>query len=130
MTEKFEYSYTAPTEDERMEVESIRRKYIPQEKRRTDLERLRALDKKVKNPPLACALTIGIIGALIFGLGMTFSTEWENLALGIPLCVLGAVIVGVNFPIYNAFLAHRKKKYAKEILELSDKLLGNVDKKD
>jgi len=122
MDKKFEYTYSAPTEEERREIESIRLSYSP--KKESDIDRLKSLDKRVKNPPLILALIIGILGILTFGLGITFSTEWENIAVGIPVCAVGAVIMGVSYPVYKAFLSSRKKKYAAEILALSDKLLN------
>lgn len=125
MDKKFEYTYSAVTEDERGEIENIRSRYLAP-KKESGLERLRYLDKKVKNPPLILALSIGIVGANIFGLGITFSIEWGNLYAGIPLGALGAALMVVNSFIHTRFLESRKKKYGKEILELSEKLLkGN-----
>lgn len=128
MDKKFEYTYSAATEEERGEIESIRSRYTPHEKAEGGLERLRALDKKVKNPPLVLALTVGIAGTLIFGLGLTFATEWKNLAAGIALGVAGIAVTALNPFLYKKFLAHRKKKYGDEILALSAKLLQEKPK--
>lgn len=128
MDKKFEYTYTAATEEERGEIENIRSRYLPK-KEKSGLEKLRALDSRVKNPPLIFALSAGIAGALIFGLGMTFSTEWSNLYVGIPICTFGAVIMAVNPLIHKRLLESRKKKYGKEILELSEHLLQDKQPK-
>ena len=40
MNNQFNFKYTAPTEEERKEIDSIRRQYTPQEKTETKLERL------------------------------------------------------------------------------------------
>lgn len=126
MTDKFEYTYSAPTEDERAEIESIRNTYIQHDNYvDSDLKKLRKLDQNVKNPPLILALVVGIIGTLIFGLGITFATEWTNLAVGIPVGLFGAMIMTVNPFVHKVFLAHRKQKYGEKIIALSDKLLDD-----
>ena len=38
MNNKFNYTYSAPTEEERREIESIRNKYAPQEQTESKLE--------------------------------------------------------------------------------------------
>ena len=48
MSKKFEYKYTAPTMEERKEIDSIRRQYLPTDKSMTKMDRLRYLDRKVK----------------------------------------------------------------------------------
>ena len=52
MSNQFNYTYSAPTEEERKEIDSIRRKYAPQEQTETKLQRLRRLDKLVRQPPI------------------------------------------------------------------------------
>lgn len=51
--EKFNYTYTAPTEEERREIASIRKEYLPRgsAKETTKAGRLRELGKKVKTSP-------------------------------------------------------------------------------
>lgn len=124
MDNKFSYTYTAPTEQERAEIESIRRDYSPEGRKQTDLEKLRALDKKVKNLPMVLSLTIGIIGTLIFGLGICMALEWNLLLWGIVVGIIGCIPVGLAYPCYKWILARQKKKYGNEIIALSDKLLN------
>lgn len=126
MSNKFEYNYSAPTEEERREIESIKNEYLPKTKgaEKSGVERLRALDNKAKNPPLVCSLSLGIIGILLFGFGLTCWLEWTLYIAGVITGVIGAVIVGINPFIYKAFLARRRKKYSAEILALSSELLN------
>lgn len=124
--EKFEYSYSAPTAEERREIEGIRRQYCPAqdtESAEHGLETLRRLDKKVKSPATAVALTLGIAGVLIFGLGLTAVLEWNALGIGIAVSFIGAAIASLSHPVYTAILKRRKRKYAARILELSETLL-------
>ncbi len=122
MDEKFSYTYSAPTPSEREEINSIRSAYLP--RKETDLERLRALDRKVHMPPKVIAIALGIFGLLLFGLGMTLALEWELLLWGIAVGVVGAAVMGIAYPVYRAMLARRKKRYGDEIVRLSDALLG------
>lgn len=125
MGERFEYNYNAPTEEERIEIESIRNQYLPKNKTLTKLERLKSLDFKVKNISLIIGLTIGIIGCLIFGLGLTFFLEWSNNILGAIFGVLGILIMIPAYFVYKIIFNKLKEKYGKEILELSNELLNN-----
>ena len=69
MADKFNYTYTAPTESERREIEEIRRQYAADGQTDDKLKRLRRLDKLVNFPPrIAAGLTIAA-GVLIFGAG-------------------------------------------------------------
>lgn len=43
----FRLDYSAPTDDERREIESIRGKYLPQKESATKMDKLRALDAKI-----------------------------------------------------------------------------------
>lgn len=129
---KFKYSYTAPSKDERREIEEIKRRYGVENREKGKMARLRDLDKKVKNPPTVVGLTLGIIGTLVFGLGLTFVLEWANLLLGILLMLVGCIPVAAAYPAYNITLGRGKKKYGDEILRLSEELLGGElkDEKD
>ncbi len=125
MSKKFEYSYSAPTEAERKEIESIKKQYMAEEKREeTDMEKLRRLDAKVKNMPTMYALIAGIFGILVFGLGLTMVLEWNELVWGVCVMIVGVVPMGLAYPIYQFTLKEGKKKYGAEILALSEKLLN------
>ena len=120
---KFEYSYRAPTEEERREIESIRRFYGEGEDEK--FLRLKKLDARVKNLAAGCALSMGAGGCLLFGLGLSMVLAFELTAAGIAVAAVGAVPMLLANPVYNAVLKRGKKKYAAEILRLSDELLGD-----
>lgn len=122
--EKFAYSYAAPTEKERKEIASIRRQYQPQTNTEGKLERLRALDKRVKDSATITALCFGIVGCLIFGGGMALTLEVGNLLFGIPVSLIGMIPMILAYPMYHKVLRYSKKKYGEEIIKLSDELLS------
>lgn len=113
-----EFSYD---EKQLQTAQNIRESYG--ERRETDLEK-----EKVKRPADILAYTLGVIGALILGVGMCICMGVlgaSNLfALGIVVGVAGIAVVVANYFIYRAVLNSRKKKYSAEVLALSDKILG------
>lgn len=120
----FRYTYTALTPEEKKEIEGIRRNYAPSETTaETSLERLRRLHAKTKNPPTALSLTLGVVGTLVFGTGLCMVLEWNLPLWGVIVGALGALVAGLAYPAYRWLLKRNKKKYAAEILELSDELL-------
>ena len=125
MSEKFEYKYTAPTDQEKREIEAIKRQYVKVEEPTSKLERLRELDAKVKRTPTILALTLGIVGTLLFGTGMTFFLEWITLwYVGIPLSIIGLILISLAMPVYKKIKQKNIDKYRDEIIELSDSLLN------
>ncbi len=124
MKDKFEYNYTAPTVNERKEIESIRNQYLPKDNYNLTLEKLRKLDNKVKQTPMIYGLTFGVIGLLLFGLAMSFFLEITNLwYLGIPSAIIGVIIMALAYPVYNKVYTKLKDKYKDEIIKLSNELL-------
>lgn len=123
---KFRYTYTAPTEEERREIESIRAAYR-KDVRSEKLERLRRLNARVKNVAMSVALTLGVLGLLVFGLGMTMILEWSILAGGVAVSAAGVLPMAAAAPAYNFVLRRGKEKYGEEIVRLSEELLGDDD---
>ncbi|MBQ9761716.1 MAG: hypothetical protein IJV82_01415 [Oscillospiraceae bacterium] len=119
----FSYTYSAP---EQQEVLNIRKKYLPQSE--TKLEELKRLDGLVQTSGVMEALSIGIMGCLVFGLGLCLAMEvigsirW----LGILLGAIGAVGMGFAYPINRKFYEKNKQKYAPRILELAAELTGEI----
>lgn len=126
---KFNYSYSAPNESERREIESIKRQYVSAPEKEDKLELLRDLNKRVIRPPMVVSLTTGIAGTLVMGLGMAMVLEWEILVWGVIIGVLGAAVAAVAYPVYRAILNSNKRRYGQQIIELSNELLNvNNDK--
>ena len=96
--EMFTYHYSS---SEQEEVKSIREKYEKREE--SKLERLRRLDASVTRPGSIAAVTLGIAGALILGLGMCFCMVWEML---LPGCLIGIIGFGLVSAIYDCINAY------------------------
>lgn len=119
----FEYTYSAPTETERKVIDNIRRQYVTEQKEKDAFTRLKELDGKVKNTAIVWSLIFGVVGTLIFGLGLTMILEWSVWLWGVVFMAIGAIPVALAYPVYNFFIARGKKKHGQEIVELSEKLL-------
>lgn len=125
--------------DQEFLVQKIRTQYT--EKENTQLDSLKALDKKVKKPANVFAYTFGTIGALVLGSGMSLAmnviepgtyggiTIGENMMLpGIITGLVGIAMVSVNYPIYKSILNSRRNKYADKIIALSDEIMKGEGK--
>lgn len=124
---KFEYKYTAPTQEERLEIEDIRRNYIPKDEKNTQLVILRKMDRKVQNLPTLIGLCIGITFCLVFGLGLTMCLEWDLIVGGIFVMFIGLVPMFLNPMIVSRATTYLKDKYKEDILRISDELLNKKD---
>lgn len=118
--EGFSYTYSAK---EQAEIKKIRQKYAP--KTEDPMERLRRLDDSVTSKATAVALVLGIVGALILGLGMSCVLVWaEKLFFaGIVIGVIGIGIVLAAYPVYEHIVKRERARIAPEIIRLTDELL-------
>ena len=115
--------------DQEFLVQKIRTQYT--EKQHTELDELKALDAKVKRPANTFAYVFGSVGAIIMGAGMSLVMTdigtrigmANTIVPGIAVGVVGLVMALVNYPVHKSMLNARKKKYAQQILELSEKLV-------
>ena len=77
----FEYTYSAQRQQE---VEEIRKAYLPKEEDK--LSELRKLHAIPTRKAQTVSLTVGIIGALIMGMGMSLCMTDLGAALAIRFC--------------------------------------------
>ena len=119
MSENFHYSYSAEKQNE---IEAIRKKYLPREEQEDKLEQLRRLDAGVTTPGLIASMALGIVSALVFGVGMCCFLVWNRFALGALLCVVGVVGMLAAPWLYRRLVEKRKQQIAPEILRLTDEL--------
>lgn len=121
---RFEYKYSALSSEERLEIESIRRRYLKESSGEGRTQELKRLDFYVRSFPVAIAITVGVIGILLFGLGLTLVLEFNETLLGIILGAVGVLVLAPANLIYNRLTAFQKKKYGQRILDISEELLG------
>lgn len=106
-------------------VRRISNQYV--ERQPTDLDELRALDKKVKRPAQIFAYVFGSLSSLVLGTGMCLAMKiiGDMMIPGIIIGCVGIALVSINYSIYKAMLKSRKDKYSGKVLEMSNKILNN-----
>ena len=121
----FEYTYSAQRQQE---VEEIRKSYLPKEEDK--MEQLRKLHSIPTQKAQSVSIATGVIGALILGTGMSLCmTEigdfFGSLAMmiGVAVGLVGMVLVGAAYPLYNRVLKTQREKIAPDVLRLTDELL-------
>ncbi len=116
--------------DQQFMAQKIRTQYM--EKQTNELDELRKLDSKVKNPANVFAYSFGSISAIIMGAGMSLVMTDIGSVIGVADPLIPGIVIGVigilmaigNYSIYKRILNSRKKKYAKQILALSEKFMN------
>lgn len=121
----FKITYSAK---KREEVEKIRSKYIEPENDK--MRMLKELDETPERKARALSLTTGIIGILLFGLGMSLALSELGALLGGYAILVGAVSGALGLimmisahPLYHKRLKAERKKIAPEVIKLTDELL-------
>ncbi|MBR6678159.1 MAG: hypothetical protein IKL23_05475 [Oscillospiraceae bacterium] len=115
--------------DQEFLVQKIRTQYT--EKEHSRLDALKELDSKVQRPAKLFAYLFGSLGAIIMGSGMSLVLTDIGAVLGMSETMMPGIVIGVvgmamaivNYPIYKRILAARRKKYADQIIALSDELM-------
>lgn len=103
----FIYRYSA---SENEEIQKIRKKYLPPEENKIDT--LRKLDSRVQSAGVTESLIIGIIGSLIFGVGMCFGLDvfeggdW----LTVLFCGAGVITMLPAYAVYKHVSKKRKRR--------------------
>ena len=126
--EGFEFTYSAKEQEE---IKRIRKKYAAPAEEEDKMAQLRRLDASVYSKATTAALVIGVIGALVMGLGMSLVMTDIGAALGTILAmivgvgigVIGIVLICLAYPMYTRTLKKEREKIAPEIIRLTDELM-------
>lgn len=121
----FEYTYSA---EQQQEIAAIRKKYLPKEEDK--MATLRKLHNSATQKAQTASLSIGIIGSLILGAGMSLCmTDLGSflgsisMLIGIIVGLAGILLVALAYPAYNRVLKTERQRIAPEILRLTEELL-------
>ncbi len=117
--------------DQQFMAQKIRTQYM--EKRPSELDELRELDAKVKRPVNVFSYVFGSISAIIMGAGMSLVMTdigktvgiANNMTYGVIIGIVGLAFAIINYPIHKGMMNSRKKKYAPQIIKLSEKIMEN-----
>ena len=126
--DSFNYTYSAKEQEE---IKAIRKKYVTPEETEDKMAQLRRLDAGVYSKATTVSLIVGVIGALIMGIGMSLILTdigamlgtALSMIIGISLGIVGIILVCLAYPIYNHTLTKEREKIAPEIIRLTDELM-------
>ncbi|MBE6604597.1 MAG: hypothetical protein E7639_02690 [Ruminococcaceae bacterium] len=122
--QSFSYTYSPSREDELLK---IRKKYTADETE-AKWARLQALDASVTGRAQLVALIIGILSALVLGLGMCCVLVWGTntamIILGVFVGLIGIIGIAVAYPVYLSIMRRRRDRVAPEILRLTEELMN------
>lgn len=117
--ETFTYTYSASQQDE---IQRIRKKYLPPEEDK--MEQLRRLDQSATKKGTRISIVVGVLGALLLGLGMSCTMVWMEQWFfpGIVIGVAGIACIAAAYPLYVRITRKEREKLAPRILELTEEL--------
>ena len=118
----FHFRYSA---EEQEDVRNIRKKYLPQNDKEDKVKRVKQLDQRATDRATVFSLIAGILGILLFGLGMSCCLVWQGSLFipGIFIGLSGISLLSFAYPIYKKVLVKESEKIAPEILRLTDELM-------
>ena len=118
--EGFRFTYSA---NEQEELRMIRQKYLPPEEDK--MHKVRQLDAHAANKGMVVALIMGELGALIMGGGMSLLLVLQGswFIPGLLIGLIGMVIAGLAYPVYQYVVKQEREKIAAEILRLTEELI-------
>lgn len=117
--EKFSYMYSAKEQEE---LHQIRKKYAAEENK---MDKLRRLDASVSEKATVVSIIVGIVGALILGVGMCCTMVWKEIWFipGVVIGLVGMAVIALAYPVYQKVLKKEREKIAPEIIRLTDELM-------
>lgn len=122
--DSFSYKFSSR---ENEEIRKIREKYETKENRIVEnrTEKIKRLDRSVTTRCTALSITLGVIGILVMGTGMSFALVWGSTLMleGIIVGLIGIVLIAAAYPFYNYILKRKRKKIAPEIIRLCDEII-------
>ncbi len=116
--ETFTYTYSAKQQEE---IQNIRKKYLPTEDK---MEQLRRLDRSAAKKGTLVSVTVGVIFALVLGVGMCCTMVWAGpwFIPGVVIGLLGIAGVAAAYPLYIRITKKERERLAPEILKLTEEL--------
>lgn len=114
----FQYTYCAKEQEE---LKRIRSKYLPREEDK--LELVRRLDAQVTRKAAAYAVTDGVLGTLVFGVGLCCCLVWGSYMLGVMVGVVGMALLALAYPLHIRIAQKERRRIAPQILRLTEELM-------
>ena len=106
--DSFSYTYSAKQQQEILE---IRKKYLPAEEDK--MAKIRKLDASVTRKGTLVSVSMGIVGCLLLGAGMSCSMVFAGVWFlpGIVLGLIGIVTMAVAYPVFMHIMPQRTRTH-------------------
>ena len=113
----------------REEILSIKDKYenITDDSVGKKIETIKKLDRSVEKSSSVFALTFGILGAIVFSLGIIVWLCFEKLSASLVISILGLLTMALVLPLKKVISACRKEEVRKKIIRLSTEVLNSLE---
>lgn len=121
--EAFKYEYSS---EKAKEVDDIVNKYVGKEDDK--LTQIKKLDEAVECKAAIKAVTIGVIGVLMMGAGMSIIMEASAsfFVAGIVVGLIGMAVMAAAYPIHKRTLRKERGAAAPQILALSQDIKNEL----
>lgn len=121
--EAFKYEYSS---EKAKEVDDIVNKYVGKEDDK--LTQIKKLDEAVECKAAIKAVTIGVIGVLIMGAGMSIIMEASAsfFVAGIVVGLIGMAVMAAAYPIHKRTLRKEREAAVPQILALSQDIKNEL----
>lgn len=106
------------------EIEEAKRIQKEYSKSESDYEKLKRIVKRAERNAQIPAISLGVIAAIIFGIGMCLCMVNSNYLWGIIIGVIGIAGCIASYFVYKSFLKREKEKIEDDVRELSEKIIG------
>lgn len=112
-------------------AEQLANEYAPKDT--SKVIALKKLDARAKLPATVVTYSLGIVSALVMGVGMCLamkvigSGSAAMFVVGIIIGIIGMVGMGINYPVYKKMLEKGKQKYAFDIIKLAKEISDNKE---
>lgn len=107
-------------------AEQVANEYAVKDNRK--VVQLKKLDAKAKIPATIFTYVLGMVSALLLGVGMCLTmgviggATTLMMVIGIIVGIIGIIGICTNYPLYVKILANSKKKYGSTIIELAKEI--------
>lgn len=119
--QSFTYTYSA---EQKAEAKRILEQYTPAPKAEQPLpplDELHKIDDRIRTKALITSLSLGIVGTLILGGGMSMVMVFTDTLIvpGILVGLVGMAVAFIAYPVHNRILKREREKNADRIQTLA-----------
>lgn len=89
------------------------------------MTQVRKLDAGVTRKGTLKSISLGVVGCLLLGLGLSCTTTFADVWFvpGIIVGMIGIAAMAAAYPVYNHVVRKERARIAQQIIELTDELL-------